>query len=256
VTRALIYHDVAPSHEQDRCGFPGPVAARYKLQPAAFDAHLRAIAATGLSVGLIEDGPDLALTFDDGGASALAIAASLERRGWRGHFFVVTARIGASGFLDANGVRELVARGHSVGSHSHTHPGYMGRLSRAELAQEWRRSRDALSELIGAPARTAAVPGGFLSRALIEEAAAAGYEMLMTSTPTVRSHHVNGMLVHGRYTIWAGTSAQRVAAYARARWWAHATMSVAWRAKSASKRITPAGYEAVRRLVASRRSPR
>ena len=84
-------------------------------------------------VGLVLPGarrPRVALTFDDGGASALDIAGMLERRGWRGHFFVTTSRIGEPGFVGPDAVRELAERGHDVGSHSHTHPTYMGNLDR------------------------------------------------------------------------------------------------------------------------------
>ncbi len=71
MTVALIYHDVVTAPRQDECGFPGAVAARYKLEPERFEAHLDAIAATDVTVGLIGDGSQTALTFDDGGASAL-----------------------------------------------------------------------------------------------------------------------------------------------------------------------------------------
>lgn len=256
MTCVLIYHDVAPAHEQRECGFPGAVAGRYKLIPGDFEAHLSAIAATGLTVGLIETDPAVALTFDDGGASALAVAAALEQRGWAGHFFITTGRIGTQGFLAADAVRELVARGHEVGSHSHTHPAYMRTLSRSEVAREWRRSRDLLGEIIGAVPRTAAVPGGSVSRMVIEEAAGAGYEVLMTSTPTTKPYFHDAMLIQGRYTIWASTPAGRVAAYARGRRWARITTRVGWEAKSASKRVSPAGYEAIRRrLRATRPGP-
>ena len=149
---------------------PGPLAARYKLEPNAFEAHLDALAATGLEIGTApagEDAPPVALTFDDGGASAMLAAAALERRGWRGQFFVTSARIGTSGFLSAEQLRELVGRGHVVGSHSETHPTYMGRLTRAQLDSEWTRSRTTIGEIVGTPPRTASVPGGYLSHAVI-----------------------------------------------------------------------------------------
>ena len=43
-----------------------------QARPERFEAHLDAIAATGVTVGLIGGGSQAALTFDDGGASALA----------------------------------------------------------------------------------------------------------------------------------------------------------------------------------------
>ena len=246
MTYALIYHDIAPAGEQDGCGFPGPAAARYKLEPARFEEHLDAIAATGLSVGFVRTGAPVALTFDDGGASAVSAAEALERRGWKGCFFITTGRIGTPGFLGADDVRELARRGHEVGSHSHSHPTYMGDLERGELEREWRSSRDALGEILGRPPETAAVPGGFLSSAVISEAARSGYSVLMTSQPTARLRHHDGILVHGRFTIWSVTTPDRAAAYARGDRLARAGLWVAWHAKAAPKRCSPRVYEAVR----------
>ena len=252
MTFSLIYHDVAPHGDEDRYGFPGPGAARYKLSPAKFEAHLDAIAATNVDVGLAADHPGAALTFDDGGVSALWIAETLERRGWRGHYFITTGRIGTPGFVGVGEIRELVRRGHAVGSHSHSHPTYMGALSRDEIAREWHRSRDTLGEIIGAAPATAAVPGGYVSPAVIEEAAHAGYHVLMTSHPRARATRHEGIEVHGRFTIWASTSPARAAAYARGNHLARASLWLAWETKSASKRLSPIMYEQVRHLWARR----
>jgi peptidoglycan/xylan/chitin deacetylase (PgdA/CDA1 family) len=254
MTVALIYHDVVAAARQDECGFPGPVAGRYKLDPEHFEAHLDAIAATGVSVGLIGDGSQAALTFDDGGASALDAAQALERRGWRGHFFITTGRIGTPGFLTAAQVGELAERGHMVGSHSHSHPTYMGSLSAPALATEWRSSRQALAEILGSPPDSAAVPGGFLSPDVIAQAAQAGYRLLLTSQPTTRPSSHDGMRVHGRFTIWAATTPARAAAYARGDRRALASLWIAWQAKTAPKRVSPRAYEALRRRWARRRS--
>ncbi|MGZ4179189.1 MAG: polysaccharide deacetylase family protein [Solirubrobacteraceae bacterium] len=253
MTVALIYHDVVTGSQQDECGFPGPVAARYKLDPERFEAHLDAIAETGVTVGLIGDRSQAALTFDDGGSSALAAAHALERRGWRGHFFVTTGRIDTPGFLTAAQLRELAERGHTVGSHSHSHPTYMGSLSAAELATEWRSSREALAEILGAAPDSAAVPGGFLSPEVIAQAARAGYRLLLTSQPTTRVSSHDGMRVQGRFTIWAATTPARAAAYAHGDRLALASLWIAWQAKTAPKRVSPKAYEELRRRWARRR---
>jgi len=44
--RTLVYHDIAPREGRDEVGFPGPLAARYKLEPQDFEAHLDALAAS------------------------------------------------------------------------------------------------------------------------------------------------------------------------------------------------------------------
>lgn len=252
--RTLMYHDIAPRARRDAVGFPGALAGRYKLEPAAFEAHLEALAATRREIATAagaEAAPQVALTFDDGGASAVLAAAALERRGWRGQFFVTSARIGSPGFLSGEQLRELVRRGHVVGSHSETHPTYMGRLTQAQLEGEWTRSRAAIGEILGAAPRTASVPGGYLSRAVIASAAAAGYELLFTSEPTARVTR-DQLVVRGRYTIWASTPARVAAAYACGQRMACGRLWLEWNAKKLAKRSSPAAYQVLRRVRARR----
>jgi peptidoglycan/xylan/chitin deacetylase (PgdA/CDA1 family) len=251
VTVTLIYHDVVAPGERDRVGMPGPMAARYKLEPARFEEHLDALAATGLGAGLVgaDPPPRFALTFDDGGSSSLAIADSLEARGWRGHFFIVTGRVGTPGFVDQDEVRELFRRGHEVGSHSHSHP-VMNRLSAAEIEREWRESRDILTEALGQEPTTGAVPGGYVSPAVIEGAARAGYRLLMTSEPVDDVQAVGELRVHGRYAIWANTSARTAVRYAQGNRAARARLAATWRAKRFAEGLSPGAYRALRRVRA------
>jgi peptidoglycan/xylan/chitin deacetylase (PgdA/CDA1 family) len=254
MTFALIYHDIATAPERESVGFPGPLAARYKLEPADFERHLAAIAASGTSVGLMTatPAPTAVITFDDGGASALLAAEMLERHGFKGHFFIATGRIGTPGFLDAASVAELARRGHGVGSHSHTHPTYMGRLDREVILEEWTRSRAVLAELLGAPPAAASVPGGFLSRNVISAAAQAGFELLMTSEPVARLRRHDGLTVAGRYTIWSTTPAATAAAYARGAALPRARLWLEWNAKKQAKRVSPKVYQSLRRVRAGR----
>jgi peptidoglycan/xylan/chitin deacetylase (PgdA/CDA1 family) len=253
VTFVLGYHDVVRAETPDEAGFPGAVAARYKLTPELFEEHLAAIEATGVEVVLLGGPPArraAALTFDDGGASALRVADALERRGWRGHFFVTTSRIGAPGFGAEAELVELQRRGHVIGSHSHSHPTYMGRLSPAEIDAEWRASRSILADVLGSPPATASVPGGYLTRTVVESAARAGYELLLTSEPQARVRVVDGLTVAGRYAVWATTPASVAAGYARGAVVPRARLWVEWRLKSIAKRMSPVLYERARRARA------
>src|SRR5689334_16337968 len=135
MTAALMYHDVVPAGEEDSSGFPGRDAALYKVTPELFEEHLRA---TG--VRHVSD-TSLAITFDDGGESAMRAAEALERHGRVGHFFVTTNYIGTRGFVTASDLRELNRRGHVIGSHSCSHPLRMGHCSWPQLMDEWTRSR-------------------------------------------------------------------------------------------------------------------
>lgn len=252
--RALTYHDVVSADRREEVGFPGALAARYKLAPQTFEAHLDALAATGVAIAPLDAGEQsgaVTLTFDDGGSSALDVAAALERRGWRGHFFITTGRLESPGFLTAAQVRELAERGHLVGSHSHTHPTYMGRLPYARLEEEWTRSRGLLDEILGAPPRTASVPGGYLSRTVVQAAADAGYELLFTSEPTSRERGGRPVM-RGRYTIWATTPATTAAGYARGAALPSGRLWLEWNAKKLAKSVNPSVYQALRHARAWR----
>jgi peptidoglycan/xylan/chitin deacetylase (PgdA/CDA1 family) len=249
MTYVLLYHDIATPADRDAVGFPGSAAARYKLEPALFEAHLEAIARTGVEVGLVDSGgtfPAAALSFDDAGASALSAADRVEARGWRGHFFVPTAKIGEPGFLGPEELRELAARGHAIGSHSHTHPAYMGRLPRAEVLEEWSRSREVLGELLGEAPAIASVPGGSLSSTVVECVRACGYSLLMTSEPSSRVSRADGLSCIGRYGIWATTTPERAASYVRGATIPRARLWLSWNAKKLAKRIDPGLYERAR----------
>src|SRR5690348_14175005 len=102
---ALMYHDVVAAGDDDSSGFPGRDAGLYKIAPELFGAHLDALQRVRSSVIAVDspDGrdlprrralPALAITFDDGGASALVAADLLQARGFIGHFFITTNYIG------------------------------------------------------------------------------------------------------------------------------------------------------------------
>ena len=84
----LLYHDVVNRGEEGLSGFPGAIAARYKLSQADFRAHLDAIAAANRRPPVAPAAPrgnDLAgapllLTFDDGGLTAFTRIADAKLR--------------------------------------------------------------------------------------------------------------------------------------------------------------------------------
>jgi len=224
---ALMYHDVTPRGREDTSGFAGGDAARYKLTPEQFERHLAAIAAAA--------GVPPLFTFDDGGASAEAIADALERHGWRGYFFVTTSRINQTGFVTAPAIRRLDARGHVVGSHSHTHPLRMARCSRPRLVDEWRQSVARLSDLIGHQVAAASVPGGEYSDEVARTADESGIDLLFTSQPTLQLRIVGNVRVHGRFPVLASTSAQTAAALSTDAVIPRALWAARWQARRFAK---------------------
>ena len=212
-----MYHDVC--EDADASGFAGADAALYKISPAEFSSHLAAISArlkekparvtdwkTGANAVFI--------TFDDGGSSALAAAEMLEKKGWRGHFFITTGRIGTETFVGSDEIIELRRRGHIVGSHSDSHPLRMASLSREEIFDEWRVSTGKLAEILSERVTVASVPGGFYSKEVAECAEANGIEFLFNSEPTTTLHCVGNCLVLGRYAVQSWMKAGEAAAIA------------------------------------------
>src|SRR5467141_1215391 len=161
---SLGYHDV--TDDPTTSGFRRPGASPYKLECRAFREHLDRLAAGPCAPTLVCDiewtrpGRYLLLTFDDGGKSARYVGEQLCQRGWRGHFFIITSRIGTRTFLDAGDIRHLRSCGHMIGSHSHTHPDIFRAQTPDQIAEEWRVSGDILAALLGEPCVSAAVPGG------------------------------------------------------------------------------------------------
>jgi len=250
---SIMYHDVVARGEFDSSGFAGGGADIYKLEREEFAGHLEAIrgALGGKTVVLAEErwdtGRPLFLTFDDGGAGAHMHAAPLlEERGWRGHFFITTDRIGTPGFLSAEQIRDLDRRGHAIGSHSCSHPARIASCPWDELLREWTGSARRLADLLGKPVTLASVPGGYYTRRVGDAAAAAGLRTLFTSEPTVRVGARGECRILGRYAIWRGMPAARSGDLAAGRLATRWKQAAWWEIKRGAKRVLGERYEKAR----------
>ena len=257
---SLEYHDVVPNDRWDDSGYPGPAAASYKLSMNRFVEHLDVLAQVGASVGvsvhqaLAGQKDAVLLTFDDGGSSATAIGQKLEEKGWCGHFFIATDRVGQSGFLSRDEIAEL-SRHHVIGSHSASHPTRMSRLTEAQLLEEWRRSIAVLEDVVQQRVTVASVPGGYYSDRVAETAAAAGIEVLFTSEPLTRIERVSACSVLGRYTLRRDHSAPYVRQLVGRLPVARAAQWLKWNVKKVGKRLAGDAYLRARELLLDRRRP-
>lgn len=257
---SIGYHDVVeerarPLDDGSRHG------RRYKLDERQFREHLESIwrAAGNSAVRVIDrsrhwrDEVPLFLTFDDGAASAYTcVAGELEKRGWRGHFFVTTDWIGRPGFLDRQQIRALHARGHVIGSHSCSHPARMSKLSCMELLKEWMVSCAILSDILQEPVVTASVADGYYSRKVSRAAAVAGIQVLFTSEPSVNVSVVDGCVVLGRYSIQSHTPAGVSGAIAAGNNWPRWRQAILWQATKPVKALAGESYFTIRRFLLSR----
>jgi peptidoglycan/xylan/chitin deacetylase (PgdA/CDA1 family) len=260
-THALMYHDVV-TRDPDASGFPGPGPTRYKLPWTNFIEHLDDIQQTvGRPPDIADDllrgeqsGRCWLITFDDGGASCVQVGEELVRRQWRGHFFITTSLIGVRGFLDASAIRALRSMGHVIGSHSTTHPHWMGALSWEELRREWSTSIAILSDLVGEQVRTASVPGGYYKPAVALAAETAGIAALFTSEPVRAPRQVGACLVIGRHSILRDTSAREAARAAAGDSGPWIRQYVAWNLRKPLKALGGERYDRVRRTLLPLRS--
>ena len=250
----LMYHDVVLASDADASGYTGAGPASFKVDAALFEQHLDAIDARVASRDVRVDchrspasSDGCCLTFDDGGVSAISyVASSLERRGWRGLFFITTDRIGELGFLSAAQILELRTRGHSVGSHSRSHPDRLAELPRESVRAEWRDSIEVLSDILGERVDLASVPNGSYDRTVGEEADTAGVRMLFTSEPTRRTAQVGRCAVMGRYNVRANTQAAWVAAVAAGARVPRYTQWLEWNLKRGVRRVAGGHFSRVR----------
>jgi len=250
--RALLYHDVAPRDEWPTTGFSGGDAAVYKLDASAFHEHLSVLGTIGRPPALVTAASSDAwvLTFDDGGASALSHAApALEAKNWRGHFFMTLGQLGRSGFLNADGLRELHRRGHIVGSHTVTHPLRMSACSASELRREWRDSVEMLADVLGVRPTVASVPGGAFSPLVAATALEAGIRVLFTSEPTARTWSVGGVTCVGRFTLWNALPPAAAHGFATGRGLWSARQRLGWEAKKLAKAALGPTYLTIRKRM-------
>jgi peptidoglycan/xylan/chitin deacetylase (PgdA/CDA1 family) len=181
----LMYHELElqgrPLCHQE----PGYV--RYVVPEADFREQmewLRSAGMRGISVSEALEGKvsrGVAITFDDGCESDLAVAAPILCAAKFGATFYITVGfLGRPGYMLRNQVRELSDAGFEIGCHSMTHP-YLTDLDDADLHREIVESKKQLEAISGRPVHHFSCPGGRWSPRVAEAARRAGYVSLATS---------------------------------------------------------------------------
>jgi len=135
----LMYHELgAPGRElcDDSAGY-----RRYVVSEDNFKSQLAMIESSGWGGcnvsealrAMSDSGKGVCLTFDDGCATDLSVAAALllEKK-FNATFYITVNHLGKRGFLTKPELRELAALGFEIGSHSLNHK-YLGDLQIHDL---------------------------------------------------------------------------------------------------------------------------
>jgi hypothetical protein len=201
----FVFHDIVPI---DRLADVPATHRPYTLPPEEFRCFALAAATSARRAVPVGRVPDelgslfYSLTFDDGHASdyieAFPVLAEL---GLRGTFFVVPTLVDTPGHVTWQQLREMVAGGMEIGSHSLTHP-FVDRLDRAGLEREFGESKVIIESRLGAPVRAASLPRGWAPPGVEAVLRDLGYRVFCTSrtgwwrpgdrplaVPRVRPHH-------------------------------------------------------------------
>lgn len=182
----LMYHELEQTGRALCSSAPGYV--RYVVGEESFQSQLARMASLGLhgvAVGTALDataaGSIVVVTFDDGCASDLEIAAPLlSAHGFSSTHYVTSGSLDTRGFLSRSQLQELAELGFEIGSHSVTHR-YLTDLTTNEIEREISDSKAELESLIGRPVEHFSCPGGRWDARVARIVREAGYRTMATS---------------------------------------------------------------------------
>ena len=191
----LAYHGIgtAPPATTHRGLYLAPEKFRRQLRVLAAHGYRGVSMSEGFAHLLGERSDKVAiLTFDDGYADNLDAAAPLLREhGFGATCYLVADRIGGFNAWDSellgvrkplmglDGIRDWIAMGMAVGSHTRTHP-RLTRLSRAQMREEVVGSKAALEDRLGIPIDHFCYPYGDYDEACVDAVREAGYVTAVT----------------------------------------------------------------------------
>ncbi len=184
-----MYHRIAPLSEAGD-SMPGLV-----VNPPLFAAQLTAFKRAGwhtitaaelaayLVAGRQPPKRTFVVTLDDGHEDGYTHAFPiLTQLGFVATYYVITDRIGRTGYLSATELQAMEAAGMEVGSHTLNHA-TLTRLAPVRLGLQLTSSASRIAGVVGAPAVSIAYPRGTWNAAVAAATAVSGYEVAFTERP-------------------------------------------------------------------------
>ncbi len=182
----LMYHGV----KTDQGSVPSDRetgAEIYDVDLAKFTAQMNWLSEHNYQTAWIEEinsssqQKQVILTFDDGEMNNFIHGLPvLQQLGFKAYFFVITERVGKSGYLGWDELREMQETGMVIGSHSETHR-ILTSLTDAEIKAELDNSLKYLTNQLGKKVNTLSIPRGFYNERVIEIADEIGYQHIFVS---------------------------------------------------------------------------
>jgi peptidoglycan/xylan/chitin deacetylase (PgdA/CDA1 family) len=179
----LVYHHVRSTKGYAKTTW----SYKMSVSPKVFEAQMQWIADKGYTTITLdtlaailqgtETGPakPVVITFDDNNLTAYDIALPiLQKHNQIAVYYIITNRLGNAGFIDADRVKDLAAKGMDIESHTVTHS-TLTALSLKKLDSELTESKRSLEELTGHPVRHIAYPSTMQNATVRKHTKDAGY---------------------------------------------------------------------------------
>ena len=146
------------------------------------------------------------ITVDDAGkGNHQFMLPVFKNLGLKVYIFVPTCFISKgserSSYMTAAQIKEFADDGHIVGSHSHTHPENISLLSRNEIIDEWKKSKEILENITEKKVVSGSIPGGFYSHSQLHIMKDLGYKEIFNSIPTFKEKNLDNVKLAGRFSI-------------------------------------------------------
>lgn len=172
--------------------------SRWNLPPASFNSLIDIIVNTN---------KEITITIDDGGVGNYNyILPILEQYHLKAFFFIPTSFISSPGrsssnYMNRTQIKEISSLGHTIGSHSHTHPKNISLLSPEQVLDEWLTSKKILEDITGSAINSCSFPGGFYHRSQLGILNSLGYNSIYNSLPTYTTTVLQNITINGRFSI-------------------------------------------------------
>jgi peptidoglycan/xylan/chitin deacetylase (PgdA/CDA1 family) len=123
------------------------------------------------------------VTFDDGLIdNYLNAYPILKELSIKAYFFILADKVGKSGYMDWEQIKELRDSGMTIGSHGMKHS-ILTEINEQGLNNELSESKKILEDNLCQPISYFSIPRGFYNKRIIEKAKEAGYKAIFTSNP-------------------------------------------------------------------------